>query len=87
MIHEPRFLAGLDLGKRQDYTALAILERRRRGAGWDPVYFCQKIDWDLCVRRLKTGADCPLPSGRGSEETATPSLSSASRSGPRTAIW
>jgi hypothetical protein len=52
MINEPRFLAGLDLGKRQDYTALAILERRRRVSGWDPVYFCQKVEWDMCVRRL-----------------------------------
>jgi hypothetical protein len=46
------FIAGLDLGKRQDYSALAVLEHRRFLTGFDPVRFCGLTGWDLRVRRL-----------------------------------
>ncbi len=52
MTHEPRFLAGLDLGKLQDHSALAIVERRQYQTGFDHVYWVPLIEWDLRIRRL-----------------------------------
>ncbi|MFN0169572.1 MAG: hypothetical protein ACKV22_24385 [Bryobacteraceae bacterium] len=46
------FVAGLDLGRQHDYSALAIVEHRQHPAGWDPVRFCHLTRWDLCLRSL-----------------------------------
>ncbi len=46
------FIAGLDLGRQRDHSALAIVEPRQHPAGWDPVRFCRLTRWDLCLRYL-----------------------------------
>ncbi len=52
MSRAPQFVAALDVGKRQDFSALAILHYRCLAAGFDPVYWRTRYDWDLHLRRL-----------------------------------
>ena len=51
-MNPPTFFAGLDLGKRQDYTAFAVVECHRTLLGRDPVTWAHVVNWDLRVRRL-----------------------------------
>lgn len=52
MSRAPQFVAALDVGKRQDFTALAILHYRSFPAGFDHVFWRTRYDWDLHLRRL-----------------------------------
>jgi hypothetical protein len=47
------YFIGLDLGKRRDYSALAVLERAEVKGAWDPVYWRHKMLTERSVRHLE----------------------------------
>lgn len=46
------FIAGLDLGRERDHSALAIVERRVLPRGFDPVLFCPRAETQVWLRIL-----------------------------------
>jgi hypothetical protein len=56
------YYLGLDIGKEQDRTALAVVERARVLGEWDPVTWARKESTELRVRAVET---LPLGTGYG----------------------
>src|SRR6266545_1294477 len=47
------YFVGLDLGKRHDYSALAVVERAKVKGDWDPVNWRHKMLTERSVRYLE----------------------------------
>mgnify|MGYP000636894316 CR=1 FL=1 len=66
------YFVGVDLGQSQDFTAIAILERKEEAGDWDPVMFAWKKKVSLQLRhaeRLPLGTPYPEVAERVAQVT------------------
>jgi hypothetical protein len=76
-----RYFIGVDLGQRQDFTTIAVVERAELKGAWDPVMFAWRKLVSLRLRlleRIPLGTPYPRIVERVVEVTRSPELAGRS---------
>jgi hypothetical protein len=76
------YLIGLDLGQSQDFTALAIVERKESQGDWDAVTYGYKTEVEVRLRyleRIPLGTSYPAIVERVSQVVNSPALAKGKR--------